>query len=117
MNDQDSQEVCVFCRIIAGAAPAHIVLRHEDAIVLHPLAPVTPGHLLVVSRAHVPDAGASPEAAAATMRIAAEVASGLGACNIITSRGSAATQTVPHLHLHVVPRRPGDGLMLPWTPA
>lgn len=37
------------------------------------------------------------------------------AANIITSRGSAATQTVYHLHLHVVPRREGDGLGLPWT--
>ncbi len=49
------------------------------------------------------------------MRHAAELAAEVGDCNVITSRGAAATQTVRHLHVHVVPRRQGDGILLPWT--
>lgn len=40
----------------------------------------------------------------------------IGDCNLIVNQGPAATQTIPHLHAHVVPRREGDGLALPWTP-
>ncbi|WP_456228936.1 HIT family protein [Streptomyces sp. YJ-C3] len=82
-----------------------------------PLAAVTPGHVLVIPRAHVADVGVDPAVSARTMRRAAELAADLGECNIITSRGESATQTVFHLHLHVLPRYPEDGLALPWAPA
>jgi hypothetical protein len=63
----------------------------------------------------VADAGTDPAVSASVMAAAADLAAGLPAANIITSRGTAATQTVYHLHLHVVPRNAGDGLALPWT--
>ena len=69
----------------------------------------------MLPRVHVPDAGTDPDVTAAVMRRAAELMAEHGAANLITSRGAAATQTVFHLHVHVVPRRPGDGLMLPWS--
>lgn len=75
-----------------------------------------PGHVLVIPYQHVPDVGADAAVSALTMACAAELAAELSDCNVITSRGPAATQTVFHLHLHVVPRSAGDNLALPWTP-
>jgi diadenosine tetraphosphate (Ap4A) HIT family hydrolase len=59
----------------------------------------------------------SPTTAALALKFAGYLANrmGLEACNFITSAGAAATQSVPHLHVHVIPRRDGDGLALPWT--
>lgn len=84
-------------------------------VAFEPLNPVTPGHLLVVPKAHVRDAAENSFAAGAAMECAAMAARSVGDCNIITSVGPLATQTVYHLHVHVVPRREGDGLALPWT--
>lgn len=87
------------------------------AVTFRPLKPVGPGHRLFVPRAHVADALDDPLVTAMTMRFASEWAArqGVGACNLITSRGPEATQSVYHLHLHLVPRLKGDGLPLPWT--
>jgi len=103
---------CVFCLKVAEAGFA----RAGDVVTFEPLNPVTPGHLLVVPRRHVADAAEDPDVTAQAMRSAAVLARAIGGdCNIITSRGPMATQTVFHLHIHVVPRREGDGLHLPWT--
>ncbi|WP_098893708.1 MULTISPECIES: HIT family protein [Streptomyces] len=108
--------VCVFCEIAAGRAPADIVREWEDVIAIRPLDPVTPGHVLVIPHTHVADVGEDALVSARTMACAAELAAVLRAANVITSKGRAATQTVAHLHLHVVPRTAGDDLPLPWTP-
>ncbi|MBB0243872.1 HIT domain-containing protein [Streptomyces alkaliphilus] len=108
---------CPFCAIVAGRAPATVMRTWSDAIAIVPLNPVTPGHWLVIPRTHVPDAATDPGVSAAVMRRAAEVIAHTGDdCNLITSIGAPATQTVFHLHLHIVPRATGDGLPLPWTP-
>lgn len=106
---------CVFCRIVDGEAPATVVAEWSEAIAIVPINPVTDGHVLVLPFAHVADATTSPHVTAAVMRRAAEYAERHQAVNLITSRGRDATQTVFHLHVHVVPRRAGDGLALPWT--
>lgn len=80
-----------------------------------PLNPVVPGHMLVVPLRHVNDAAEDPFLTGQVMTLAARLAGRLGDCNLITSIGPAATQTVFHLHIHVVPRRTGDGLALPWV--
>lgn len=106
---------CPFCKRIAAG---EYEISDRFAVAFEPLSPVTRGHLLVVPREHVGDAGSSPLAASRTMALAAEIAGPLGwadSYNIITSSGAPATQTVRHLHLHIVPRREGDGLALPWT--
>ena len=103
---------CVFCGIIAGTEPATIVRRWPDAIAVVPLGPVVAGHLLVIPTAHVRDALTNPDVTAATMRRAAELAP--HPCNLITSAGREATQSVFHLHVHIVPRAVDDGLALPW---
>lgn len=89
--------------------------RHN--ISFEPLDPVVPGHFLVVPKRHVSHALESPESAGWALRFAGFLANrmGLESVNFITSAGRAATQTVFHLHVHVVPRREGDGLALPWT--
>lgn len=107
---------CVFCAIVAGEASADIVREWPGVIAIRPLGPVTSGHLLVLPRAHVADVGTDPAVSAHTMAAAAELLSELPAANIITSKGEAATQTVWHAHLHLLPRERGDGLRLPWDP-
>jgi len=108
---------CVFCEIIAGRSPAQFVYTWPDAVAFVPLNPVVPGHTLVVPRVHVDDAVADPIVTAVTFARAAWYAPRFcGSCNLITSAGAAATQTVFHLHVHIVPREHGDGLPLPWTP-
>jgi histidine triad (HIT) family protein len=106
---------CVFCGIIAGTEPATIIREWPDALAFVPLGPVVPGgHTLVVPRRHVADAVQDPAVTAATMLRAIELAAGYEASNILTSVGSAATQSVFHLHLHVIRRAAGDQLMVPW---
>lgn len=107
---------CPFCAIILGDAPATCRRGWLDAIAITPLNPVVPGHVIVIPLEHVDSAAASPETAGAVMSRAAEWAQDHGQdCNLITSVGPAATQTVRHLHIHVVPRTDGDGLLLPWS--
>ena len=105
---------CPFCEIVAGRAPATIVEEWPEAIAIVPLNPVVEGHLLVIPREHVPDFVAYPKVSAAAMLCAAELVAGMGSYNLITSKGRPATQSVFHLHLHLVPRAENDGLALPW---
>ena len=107
---------CVFCAIVAGTEPATVVREWWDAIAIVPLNPVTDGHVLVIPRQHVQDAASEPLLTGITARCAAElIGPSVDAFNLITSAGRDATQTVMHLHWHIVPRIAGDGLHLPWT--
>ncbi|WP_411107366.1 HIT family protein [Streptomyces sp. cmx-4-9] len=109
-------QTCVFCSITAGEAPASIVREWPDALAIRPRSGgVAAGHVMVLPRVHVADAGTDPDVTAAVMRRAAELMAELPAANIITSKGTEATQSVFHLHVHVVPRQEGDNLPLPWT--
>ncbi|MER8233149.1 HIT domain-containing protein [Streptomyces sp. NPDC094049] len=108
---------CVFCDIAAGRAPAVVVRQWPDALAVRPRSGgVNAGHVFVLPRVHVEDAGTDPEVTAAVMRRAAELMAELPAANLITSKGPEATQSVFHLHVHVIPRQADDGLPLPWTP-
>lgn len=109
---------CPFCdRISQGdyvPIPSLRVARFE------PLSPVTPGHMLFVPIRHIYSAASDPVIAGAVFEAAARFASqppkgGPGDFNLITSGGQWATQTVPHFHVHYVPRGVEDGLHLPWT--
>ncbi len=107
---------CPFCDIAAGLGPATIVREWPDAIAIRPRSGgVTAGHLLVLPRVHMSDAATDPVVTAAVAARAAELMAELPNVNLITSRGAAATQSVRHLHFHVLPREEGDGLVLPWT--
>jgi histidine triad (HIT) family protein len=114
---------CIFCKIVAGEAPAFIVDEDERTIAFMDISPATRGHLLVIPREHSRDLlEISAEDLAATAegarRMAARVQERLGAdgVNVLNSCGSAAWQTVFHFHLHVIPRYEDDPLKLPWIP-
>lgn len=115
---------CVFCELAANpvpveldsAAPGDIVRVWSDSVALVPLGPVVDGgHLLVIPRVHVTDVAVDPTISAVTMARASELLAELGwQANVITSRGRQATQTVFHLHIHLVRRQGDDSVSLPW---
>lgn len=106
---------CPFCdRIEASEFDAHYMAGF-DCVVFEPLSPVTPGHRLVVPVHHVEHEDTdAPLAVGSAMEVASMIAQQLSSYNLITSCGRPATQSVPHIHVHVVPRRLNDGLALPW---
>lgn len=114
---QKMNDACVFCAIARGQAPARVLGEGADFLIITPLNPVVPGHALVIPRDHVSDFMDVPYKSGRLMSAAATFAkeSNYGPCNLITSAGAEATQTVFHLHLHIFPRKADDGLTLPWT--
>lgn len=113
---------CAFCEIAAGRAPATIVREWPDALAIVPRNPVVDGHVLVIPRKHIAYPDQDPQVAGMAATRAAEwawrQANGLPSqtdYNLIVNAGPNASQTVYHLHWHYVPRRPEDGLTLPWT--
>ncbi|HEV7975348.1 HIT family protein [Amycolatopsis sp.] len=116
MTSTPSAAVCSFCEIVAERASAQVVRRWDDVLAIRPRSGgVADGHVLVIPHQCVPDIGADTALSARVMECVAELAAELPACNIITSKGATATQTVFHLHVHVVPRAAGDNLPLPWS--
>lgn len=108
---------CVFCLIGMGKAPATVVQEWSETISFVPLNPVVEGHVLVVPKRHVTDFADTPSVTSTTMQRAAELAALRWPdrqFNLITSKGHDATQSVFHLHVHLVPRKKNDGLALPW---
>ncbi|WP_134739477.1 HIT family protein [Nocardioides sp. 503] len=106
---------CVFCAIVAGEADADVVLDDDDFLAFLDRRPVFKGHVLLVPRRHVvtlPDLPAELRDGflAAAQRIATAVVDGLGAQGSFVAMNNIVSQSVPHLHLHVVPRTKGDGL-------
>lgn len=114
---------CEFCRIVHGAEPARIVHADDYTLAFFPLNPATPGHTLVIPREHVADVfGLSSDLAqhmtVSVLRVAEGVREALrpAGMNLITSAGPAAQQTVGHLHIHILPREPGDRMPDLWPP-
>ena len=106
---------CVFCDIAAGDLPAHVVLADEDFAAFLDTRPVFKGHTLLVPRAHVvtlPDlpAGLRDGFLERTQRLATAMVEGLGSQGSFVAINNTVSQSVPHLHCHVVPRTKGDGL-------
>ncbi|MEE2059258.1 HIT family protein [Rhodococcus artemisiae] len=111
MND------CIFCAIVAGTAPASVVLDEPDVLAFMDIRPFTSGHLLVVPKRHAsglaqldPDDGAAVFAAGQRIATALRASSlPIDGVNLFLADGVAAGQEVFHVHLHVVPRTGGDG--------
>jgi histidine triad (HIT) family protein len=106
---------CVFCGIAAGAVPAAVVLETEHVVGFLDVRPVFKGHTLLVPRRHVvtlPDLPAElrDPFLEAGQRLARAVVEGLGAQGSFVAMNNTVSQSVAHLHLHVVPRTKGDGL-------
>jgi histidine triad (HIT) family protein len=106
---------CLFCSIAAGQTPAAVVLAEDDFVGFLDIRPVFKGHVLLVPREHVvtlPDLPASLRDGfvAAGQRLATAMVEGLGAQGSFVAVNNTVSQSVPHLHQHVVPRTKGDGL-------
>jgi histidine triad (HIT) family protein len=105
----------VFCSIVAGELPAHIVADTPDGLAFLDRRPVFPGHTLVIPREHVETLSDLPAALLPgyfllVQCVARAVEIGLDADGTFVAMNNKVSQSVPHLHTHVVPRRRKDGL-------
>jgi histidine triad (HIT) family protein len=106
---------CVFCRIVAGEVPAHVVLDDEVCLAFLDVRPVFPGHVLLIPKAHhetlvdLPPELVEPLFSRARL-LAAAVPAAVDAVGSFVAVNNKVSQSVPHVHVHVVPRRPKDGL-------
>lgn len=110
---------CIFCKIIKKEMPAEVSLENDSYIVFNPLDQITRGHVLVVSKNHFQnifdiDTNTLKKLILISKKIANDIiqrekATGV---NILHASGKDAQQSVPHFHLHIVPRYPNDGLDL-----
>lgn len=115
---------CDFCRIVAGTAPASKVHDDATAVAFLDIAPMNPGHLLVVPRTHAEGlADLDPRTGEHLWRIGQRLAAALRrssvrceGVNFFLADGAAAFQEVMHVHLHVIPRWKGDGVKLGYKP-
>ncbi|GAB3945607.1 HIT family protein [Micromonospora vulcania] len=106
---------CVFCGIVAGEVPAFRVADEPDGVAFLDTRPVFAGHVLVVPRVHLVTLAELPDDLlpgyfALVQRLAVAVEAGLGAGGTFVAMNNKVSQSVPHLHTHVVPRTKGDGL-------
>jgi histidine triad (HIT) family protein len=107
---------CIFCRIVAGDIPAEVVARSADGVAFLDLEPLADGHTLVVPAQHAATIEAlEPAAADGLFRLVRSLADPVrraveaAGTTIGINNGDATGQTVPHVHVHIVPRWPGDG--------
>jgi histidine triad (HIT) family protein len=106
---------CTFCRIARGDLPAHTILDDQDFVVFLDHRPLFPGHCLVVPKTHVETLLDLPAERVGPLflvvrRVSAAVEEGLGADGFFNAINNRISQSVPHLHVHVIPRRKKDGL-------
>jgi histidine triad (HIT) family protein len=106
---------CLFCAFAAGEQPAHVVLDTREVLAFLDHRPLFPGHTLVIPRAHVPtlldlDGPTRDVLFARVQEVTAAVQQATGALGSFVALNNVVSQSVPHLHVHVVPRNPKDGL-------
>ncbi|KQT89603.1 HIT family hydrolase [Marmoricola sp. Leaf446] len=106
---------CLFCRVAAGKAEASVVWEDDDLVAFLDIRPLFKGHTLLVPRAHVVTLPELPAALrdpflATAQRLATAMVDALGAQGSFVAMNNTVSQSVPHLHCHVVPRTKGDGL-------
>ena len=114
---------CVFCRIAAGTLPSTKVYEDGSTLAIMDINPLTPGHLLVMPKAHMENLfDAEEDTVAEVIRVVSRIAKAIGQAlkpeglNVLQANGRAAFQSVPHLHFHLIPRSSGDGAGFDWKP-
>ena len=106
---------CAFCRIVSGEVEAGIVWRSEDSIAFLDHRPLFPGHVLLIPKQHIATLADLPAPQVGPLfqtaqRLERAVESALNADGTFIAINNNVSQSVPHLHIHIVPRRKGDGL-------
>ena len=112
---EDARADCRFCQIAAGSVAAELVIDESRVVAFLDRRPVFKGHVLLIPRSHVETLtdlplGLMEPLMEAAQRLAAAVRDGLGAKGSFVAMNNVVSQSVPHLHVHVVPRTKGDGL-------
>jgi histidine triad (HIT) family protein len=110
-----AQDNCLFCRIVSGELPATIVYEDEKSVAFLDHRPLFHGHTLLVPRMHVETLGDLPLSLVGpffktAQLLARAIEPALGAEGTFVAMNNRVSQSVPHLHVHVVPRRRKDGL-------
>jgi len=112
---------CIFCKIVLGQSPSFRLLEDEDTLAIMDIFPASEGHCLVLTKEHHPSLfDITDEAFAAVSRSVSKVARAVNQAlspaglNLVQANGAGAHQTVNHFHVHVLPRKLGDQLLLNW---
>jgi histidine triad (HIT) family protein len=112
---------CIFCKIVAGTIPCFRLYEDEATLAFLDINPANPGHCLVVTRNHAPtlmeaadDDLARVLPVARRLAVAVQTVLRPDGINLLQANGPGAAQSVPHFHLHVLPRRTGDELKMNW---
>jgi len=113
---------CVFCKIRDGQLPSTKVAEDEWALAIMDINPINEGHVLILTKAHAETLFETREedlvaAVRLAKRVAAAIRRGLApdGLNLVQANGRAAFQSVPHFHIHLIPRWHGDGKGFDWT--
>lgn len=106
---------CIFCEIIGGSTPAHVVWEDEHTLAFLDSRPVFPGHTLVLPRTHIETLPELPDDLLVPLfstarRLAAAMPEAMAGDGTFVAVNNKVSQSVPHLHVHVIPRRHKDGL-------
>jgi len=112
---------CVFCKIVSGEIPSHQVYEDDLTIAFMDIGQVNPGHVIVAVKPHAETIfDLTQDQAAAAFRTTHSVARAVKAAfdpeglTVLQANGRAGFQTLPHFHLHVLPRHTNDGVTLTW---
>jgi histidine triad (HIT) family protein len=113
---------CIFCKIASGEIPCARVLETPDCVAFLDIAPLAPGHTLLIPRQHVTDITSAPKEMVTGLmgelpRLARAIlkSSDATGLNILQNTGASSGQAVFHLHIHLIPRREGDSLGFRWN--
>ena len=114
---------CVFCKIVAGQIPCFKLLEDDRTIAFMDINPVNPGHALAVAKGHWPTVDVIPaDVLADVAKTAQKIAKAAfrvlkpHGVNLLQANGEGAGQSVPHLHIHIMPRVKGDDVNFNWEP-
>lgn len=116
-DEEQVQQSCLFCRIVAGSIPADVVYSDEQTVAFRDINPQAPTHILVIPRRHIPDAlsaagaGVWEPVMSTAARLAREAGHEQGGYRLVVNSGPDAGQSVFHLHVHVL-----GGRTLAWPP-
>ena len=110
---------CIFCKIVAGQIPCFKLQEDDTTIAFMDINPISPGHALAVAKGHWPTVDVIPpdvlgDVARTAQKIAKAAMTALtpSGVSLMQSNGPGAGQTVPHLHIHIIPRQAGDRIVL-----